>query len=121
MIARIAFLALAAVATTSCQDITAARRAGVWVTLTPKAGSAACVYADPEPAAVRVKEGISFVNKSSVQITLVLRQDNVPLVAVAPGDTSRAVKFSDAGVYYYYNQGCGSTTTETHTLSVTIN
>ena len=121
MIARIALVALAAVAATSCQDITAAERAGVYVTLTPKTGNAACVYADPEPAAVRVKQGISFVNRSSVQVTLVLRQDNVPLVAVAPNDTSRAVKFADPGVYYYYSQGCGSTNTETHTLSVTIN
>ena len=121
MIARIAFLALAAVAAASCQDVTAAERAGVYVTLTPKTGSAACVYADPEPAAVRVRQGVSFVNRSSVQVTLVLRQDNVPLVAVAPNDTSRAVKFADAGVYYYYSQGCGSTNTETHTLSVTIN
>ena len=118
---RLALLALAAVAAASCQDITAADRAGVYVTLTPKTGSAACVIADPEPAAVRVKQGISFVNKSSVQVTLVLRQDNVPLVSVAPNDTSNAVKFSDAGVYYYYSQGCGSTNTELHTLSVTIN
>ena len=121
MIARIALLTLAAVAAAACQDVTAADRAGVHVTLTPKTGSAACVYADPEPAAVRVKQGISFVNRSSVQVTLVLRQDNVPLVAVAPNDTSRAVKFSDAGTYYYYSQGCGSTNTELHTLSVTIN
>ena len=118
---RIALLALAAVAAASCQDITAADRAGVYVTLTPKTGSAACVYADPEPAAVRVRQGISFVNKSSVQVTIVLRGDDVPLVAVAPNDTSRAVKFSDAGTYYYYSQGCGSTNTELHTLSVTIN
>ncbi|NUO62730.1 MAG: hypothetical protein HOQ11_07305 [Gemmatimonadaceae bacterium] len=117
----IVLLALAAVAATSCQDITAAERAGVYVTLTPKTGSAACVYADPEPAAVRVKQGVSFVNRSSVQVTLVLRKDDVPLVAVAPNDTSRAVKFSDAGVYYYYSQGCGSTNAELHTLSVTIN
>ena len=121
MNARIAVLTLAAVAAAACQDITAARRAGVYVTLTPKIGSAACVYADPEPAAVRVQQGISFVNKSTVQVTLVLRQDNVPLVAVAPNDTSNAVKFADAGVYYYYSQGCGSTNSETHTLSVTIN
>ena len=120
MRSRIVLLALAAVAA-SCQDITAADRAGVYVTLTPKTGSAACVYADPEPAAVRVKQGVSFVNKSSVQVTLVLRKDDVPLVSVAPNDTSRAVKFSDAGVYYYYSQGCGSTNTELHTLSVTIN
>lgn len=121
MFQRLALVALAAVAAASCSDITAADRAGVYITLTPKTGSAACVYADPEPAAVRVKQGISFVNKSTVQVTLVLRQDNVPLVAVAPNDTSNAVKFSDPGVYYYYSQACGSTTTELHTLSVTIN
>lgn len=117
---RLALVALV-VAAAGCRDITAAESASVYVTLTPKAGSAACVYADPEPAAVRAGRGISFVNESSVQITIVLRQDNVPLVAVAPGDTSRAVKFADPGVYQYYSQGCGSTSTELHTLSVTIN
>ena len=120
MLERMALAALL-VAAASCQDITAADRASVYVTLTPKVGSAACVNADPEPAAVKVRQGISFVNKSSVQVTLVLRHDNVPLVAVAPNDTSNAVKFDDAGVYYYYSQGCGSTTTELHTLAVTIN
>ena len=120
MLNRAALLVLG-LAAASCQDITAADRAAVYVTLTPKAASAACVFADPEPAAVRVKQGVSFVNRSSVQVTLVLRKDDVPLVAVAPNDTSNAVKFSDPGVYYYYSQGCGSTTTELHTLSVTIN
>ena len=107
--------------TAACKDITAASNASVFVTLSPKAGSAACVIADPEPAAVKEKQGISFINRSSVQLTLVLRQNNVPLVSVAPNDTSNAVKYSEPGVYPYYSQGCGSTTTELHTLSVTIN
>ena len=117
---RLALVALLC-ATASCRDITAAGTASVYVILTPKVGSAACLNADPEPAAVRVNRGISFVNKSSVQITLVLRDDHVPLVAVAPDDTSRAVKFSEPGIYHYYSQGCGASTTELHTLSVTIN
>lgn len=121
MLQRQALVAVAALAFASCKDITAAESAGAYVTLTPKVGSAACVTADPEPAAVRANQGISFVNRSSVQLTIVLKRDNVPLVAVAPGDTSRAVKFSEAGVYQYYSQGCGSTTAELHTLSVTIN
>ena len=120
MLKRLALVALIA-ATASCEDITAANSASVFVTLTPKVGSAACLNADPEPAAVRVKQGISFVNKSPIQVTLVLREDHVPLVAVPPNDTSNAVKFSEPGIYHYYSQGCGSSTTELHTLSVTIN
>ena len=120
MLKRLALVALV-VATASCEDITAADSASVYVTLTPKVGSAACLNADPEPAAVKVKQGISFVNKSSVQVTLVLYKNNVPLVAVAPNDTSNAVKFSEPGIYQYYSQGCGSSSTELHTLSVTIN
>lgn len=109
------------VATVSCQDITAADGAGVHVILTPKVGSAACVVANPEPAAVKVDQGISFVNNSSVQLTIVLVGDNLPLVSVAPGDTSGAVKFRDPGIHQYYSQGCGSGTAELHTLSVTVN
>lgn len=120
MLKRLALPALA-LAAASCKDITAADHARIHVTLTPKVGSAACVVADPEPAAVKANQGISFINKSSVQLTLVLKQDNLPLVAVAAGDTSNAVKFSEPGIYQYYSQGCGSGTTELHTLSVTIN
>jgi hypothetical protein len=120
MFRRLALVAIV-VASASCKDITAADNASVFITLTPKVGSAACLNADPEPAAVRVNRGISFVNKSSVQVTLVLREDHVPLVAVAPKDTSNAVKFSEPGIYHYYSQGCGSSTTELHMLSVTIN
>jgi hypothetical protein len=109
------------IATASCREITAADHASVFVTLTPKTGSAACVIADPEPAAVRRHQGISFVNRSSVQLTLVLRDDHVPLVSVAPNDRSRPVKFSQPGMYHYYSQGCGSSVSELHTLSVTIN
>lgn len=120
MLKRLALIALVG-ATASCRDITAADSASVFVILTPKVGSAACLYADPEPAAVRVNRGISFVNRSSVRVTLVLREDHLPLVSVAPNDTSNAVKFSDPGVYQYYSQGCGSSSAELHTLSVTIN
>ena len=109
------------VAATSCQDITAADGAGVFVTLTPKSASAACVIAEPEPASVREDQGLSFVNHSTVQITIVLIDDNLPLVSVAPGDTSGAVKFRDAGLRQYYSQGCGSGLGELHMLAVTIN
>jgi plastocyanin len=109
------------IAAVSCDDITAAEVAKVNVTLTPKVGSAACVIANPEAAAVKVKQGISFVNNSSVQLTIVLVKDNLPLVSVAPGDTSGAVKFSDPGIHQYYSQGCGSGTADLHTLSVTVN
>ena len=107
--------------TLSCSDITAADYAPVKVVLSPKGGSAACVIADPEPAAVKVKQGISFVNESTVHITIVLVEDDLPLVSVAPGDTSGAVKFNEAGVHQYYSLGCGSALQERHTLSVTIN
>ena len=120
MLVRLALVALLVV-TASCRDITAASHASVYVTLTPKPGSAACVYADPEPAAVRENQGISFVNRSSVQITLVMRDEHVPLVSIPPHGTSRPVKFSEPGIYHYYSQGCGSATTELHMLSVTIN
>ena len=120
MYRRLALLALL-VAAASCQDITAADVPSVFVTLTPRTVGSACVIADPEPAAVRQDRGVSFVNRGSVQLTLVMKENNVPLVAVAPGDSSRAVKFSNPGVYEYYSQGCGSGTTELHTLSVTIN
>ena len=105
----------------ACQDVTAADDASTFVTLSPKSGSAACVTANPEPAAVKAKRGISFVNQSSVQLTIVLQKDNVPLVSVAPNSTSSPVKFSEPGIYQYYSQGCGSSTAELHTLSVTIN
>lgn len=118
MPSRLVLLALL-VAAASCQDITAADVPSAFVTLTPKTVGSPCVIADPEPAAVRQDRGVSFVNASSVQLTLVLKQNNVPLVSVAPGDTSRAVKFADPGVYQYYSQGCGSG--DLHTLSVTIN
>lgn len=109
------------IAAISCQDITAAEYARVHVVLTPKAASASCVLANPEPAAVRVDQGISFVNNSTVHITVVLLEDNLPLVSVAPGDTSGAVKFNDPGIHQYYSQGCGAGTAELHTLSVTVN
>lgn len=117
---RIALAALL-LATASCDDVTAADSASAQVTLSPRAGSAACVIADPEPAAVKAKQGISFVNRSSVRLTLVLQKDNVPLVSVAPNETSSPVKFSEPGIYQYYSQGCGSSSAELHTLSVTIN
>ena len=120
MVKRLALAALV-IGAAACEDITAADHARVHITLTPKIGSAACVTADPEPAAVKADQGISFVNRSSIQLTLVLKQDNVPLVAVAPGDTSNAVKFSEPGIYQYYSQACGSVNTELHSLSVTIN
>jgi hypothetical protein len=109
------------IVTASCQDITAAEAAPVKVVLTPKPGSAACVIANPEPASVRVKQGISFVNHSTVHITIVLLEDNLPLVSVAPNDTSGAVKFSSAGLRQYYSQACGSGIAEQHTLAVTVN
>jgi plastocyanin len=109
------------VAIVACEDITAADGARVNVILTPKVGSAACVIANPEPAAVKVDQGISFVNNSTVHLTIVLVENNLPLVSVAPGDTSGAVKFNDPGIHRYYSQGCGSGTSELHTLSVTVN
>ena len=109
------------IAAVSCQEVTAADIAPVRVKLTPKPGSAACVIADPEPASVRVKQGISFVNHSSVAVTIVLVEDDLPLLTVAPGDTSGAVKFTSAGLRQYYSQACGSGTAERHTLAVTIN
>jgi plastocyanin len=105
----------------SCSDVTAADFAPVQVTLTPRNGSAACVVANPEPAAVKVKQGISFVNNSSVHITIVLLNDNLPLVSVAPNDTSGAVKFHEPGIHHYYSQACGSGLGELHTLAVTVN
>jgi hypothetical protein len=63
------------------------------------------------------------VNESTVHITIVLVDDDedLPLVSVAPGATSGAVKFNSAGVRQYYSLGCGSALQERHTLSVTIN
>jgi hypothetical protein len=61
------------------------------------------------------------VNKSSVALTIVLVEDDLPLVTVAPGDTSGAVKFTSAGLRQYYSQACGSGTAERHTLAVTVN
>ena len=46
---------------------------------------------------------------------------DVPLVSVAPNDTSGAVKFSEAGLREYYSQACGSGVGNRHTLAVTIN
>jgi hypothetical protein len=107
--------------TLSCRDVTAADFAPVQIVLTPKPGSAACVVATPEPASVRVKQGISFVNKSSVHITIVLVDDHLPLLSVAPSDTSSAVKFHSPGLREYYSQACGSGLGERHMLAVTVN
>lgn len=105
----------------SCAEVTAAGTAPVTVVLTPKIGSAACVVAEPEPASVRQDQGIAFVNKSTVQLTIVLVENDVPLVSVAAGDTSTAVKFRSEGVRQYYSLGCGSALSERHTLAVTVN
>lgn len=116
-------LAVAAVliATASCSDVTATDIANAHVTLSPKQGSAACVVANPEPASVRANQGVSFVNNSTVHITIVLTKDNLPLVSVAPSDTSGAVKFREPGIYQYYSQACGNGAAELHTLAVTVN
>ena len=116
-----AFLAIAAVV--SCADITAAEGSPIKVLLTPKAGSAACITADPEPASVKVKQGIAFINNSTMHLTLVLIEDgeDLPLVSVAPGDTSGAIKFNSEGIRQYYSLGCGSGLSERHTLAVTVN
>ena len=116
-----AFLAIAAVI--SCADITAAEGSPIKVVLTPKVGSASCVLANPEPASVKVKQGIAFINNSTMQLTLVLIEDgeDLPLVSVAPGDTSGAVKFNEEGIRQYYSLGCGSALSERHTLAVTVN
>ena len=116
--------AAALIATVSCNEVTAADVAPVHVTLSPKSASAACVIANPEPASVRVKQGISFVNRSTVPVTIVLieeGEEDLPLVTVAPSDTSGAVKFSSAGIRQYYSQACGSGTAERHTLAITVN
>jgi len=63
----------------------------------------------------------TVVNNSSVHLTIVLLDDHLPLVSVAPGDTSGAVKFKDPGTHKYYSQGCGTGTAEAHTPSVTVN
>lgn len=105
----------------SCHDVTAADYAPVQVVLNPKPGSAACVVATPEPAAVRVKQGIAFVNNSTVHLTIVLVDDHLPLVSVAPQSTSSAVKFHSPGIREYYSQACGSGVGERHTLAVTVN
>ncbi len=114
-------IAAALLSTVSCSEVTAADIAIAHVTLNAKQGSAACVIANPEPASVRVKQGVSFVNNSTVQITIVLTKDNLPLVSVAPSDTSGAVKFREPGIYQYYSQACGSGSSELHTLAVTVN
>ncbi|HMC55177.1 MAG TPA: hypothetical protein VKH19_08415 [Gemmatimonadaceae bacterium] len=115
------FLVVALVAAGSCAEVTAADYAPVTVTLTAKAASAACVFADPEPASVRQDQGIAFANKSSVQITIVLVEDDKPLVTVPAGAESGAIKFRNEGIHQYYSLGCGSALSERHTLAVTVN
>jgi hypothetical protein len=115
------FLVIALVAVGSCAEVTAADYAPVNVTLTPKAASAACVFSDPEPASVRQDQGIAFVNESTVQITIVLVEDDKPLVTVPAGSTSGAIKFRSEGIHQYYSLGCGSALSERHTLAVTVN
>lgn len=115
------FLVVALVAAGSCAEVTAADYAPVTVTLTPKAGSAACVIADPEPASVRQDQGIAFVNESTVQITIVLVEDDKPLVTVPAGAESGAIKFRTEGIHQYYSLGCGDALSERHTLAVTVN
>ncbi|HYC50790.1 MAG TPA: hypothetical protein VEB19_06765 [Gemmatimonadaceae bacterium] len=116
-----AFLAIAGVI--SCADITAAEGSPVKIVLTPKTASAACFVADPEPASVKVKQGIAFINHSTAHLTLVLIEDgdDLPLVSVAPGDTSGAVRFNSEGIRQYYSLACGSGLAERHTLAVTVN
>ena len=109
----------------ACADVTGTDHAPVHVTLNPITGSAACFTADPEPASVPQDKGIAFINKSTVSLTIMLVGEDgdadVPLVSVAAGDTSSAVKFSNAGLRQYYSQACGSGTANLHTLAVTVN
>jgi hypothetical protein len=119
---RLSYFVVALAVVASCQDVTAANTGPVAVvTLMPKALKPACVFADPEPASVPANQGIAFENRSSVSITIVLVDDDTPLVSVAPGETSRAVKFRTEGVRQYYSLGCGSAAGERHTLAVTVN
>jgi hypothetical protein len=115
----------AIVVAAACAEITAADHAPVHVTLTPITGSVACFTADPEPASVPMDKGIAFINHSTASITIMLvgegNDADVPLVSVAPGDTSGAVKFNNAGLRQYYSQACGSGTANRHTLAITIN
>ncbi|HJQ21046.1 MAG TPA: hypothetical protein VJ867_11915 [Gemmatimonadaceae bacterium] len=104
-----------------CADVTAADTAPVTVMLSPRSVSAACVVADPEPASVRQDQGIAFVNNSTVQITIVLVEDDKPLTTVPAGGTSGAIKFRTEGIYQYYSLGCGDALSERHTLAVTVN
>lgn len=113
--------AIALLSLSACYDITAADSAAVEVVLSPRIGSAVCVDADPEPASVRVRQGISFTNETAGTVTIVMLEDNLPLVTVEAGETSRPVQFNSAGIRYYYVQACGSGSADRHTLSVTIN
>ena len=61
------------------------------------------------------------VLEGPVLLAIVLVDDDLPLVSVAPGEESGAVKFNSPGVRQYYSLGCGSALQERHTLSVTIN
>jgi plastocyanin len=108
-------------ATASCMEVTASETAETTVGLSSKSGNAKCVQASPDPASVRVNQGVGFLNKSTTTLTIVLAEDDTPLVTVESKQTSGAVKFSSPGTRRYYIQGCGSSTAELHTIIVSVN
>ena len=107
--------------TTSCLEVTAAETAELVVGLKPKATGSFCVNATPDPVAIRVDQGLGFENLGSGQLTVMLEDDDTPLVSVGASQKSGGIKFSSPGTYRYYIQGCGGSSAELHVITVTIN
>jgi hypothetical protein len=107
--------------TTSCVEITAANTAELVVGLKAKTTGSSCVFASPDPVSIRVNQGLGFQNNGSGQLTVILEDDDTPLVSVGPSQKSGGIKFSDPGTYRYYIQGCGGSSAELHTINVTVN
>lgn len=122
---KLSILLLAAVAVTSaaCLDVTATTDPpDVIVTLNPAGfGSNRCVVASPDPASVRAGQAIAFHNNTGQTHTIVAEGSNTPWTTVDPGETSGSIEFSFASTRRYYVQSCGASSTNLHTVVITVN
>ena len=107
--------------TTSCLEVTASDTAELVVGLKPKTSASSCVFASPDPVSIRVNQGLGFQNQGSGQLTVILEDDDTPLVSIGASQKSGGIKFSTPGTRRYYIQGCGGSSAELHVINVTVN
>jgi plastocyanin len=111
---------LALVGLSACDATASNQPATLVVTLTP-AANATCVIASPDPASIRSGQTIAFHNATSMTHTVIADGLDTPWTSVAPGETSGSIRLTVASTRKYYVQGCGSASTNLHTVIVTVN